>query len=467
MGVSYNTRVNPTASAGRTYASHAALDYLETLQSANRHDNTSSDTWPLHLSQETFPEPSQNSSHLPAYRIQHIPHLSFARFQEHATSGQSGQFGMQFSPSTSGYKAPLMSTNNSLLATTSPMMKKCPRDMHMMDKENANFPTGQDSEYSPRQASSRKRRSRSSSNSTNSTRAEESVENSNVKLRGMNISSDDRNQTLTARQRGFIRRWHANFAQSDAVSEKSGDIAGALAILIGARPMPVNNFISRLNIGTASEEESLDTEYLDVSPSPKHHKRLKSTTSANIAIANAHLSAPTLALVQRYMTICRRQRSRTDGRRTVNKGPFRCTFGCGYHTARVFDWRRHEETHEPQELWLCSLCYKFNSDNPFMVSRKDKFLRHARESHGEVEADKILEDSRLGFVPRGGLKCDLCGEECDNWEDRCRHILTHFEEEQEGMAGKRGGDVGEEKRKGKERESGSISGGSDRDSKAG
>ncbi|KAH9881430.1 hypothetical protein IAQ61_000155 [Plenodomus lingam] len=466
--ISYNFPVKPTAPAGRTCASYGALHDLDTLvsvlfphssinrrsQSAGGHSSTSFDTWLPHPSQNLCHIIPQNPSSPPFYGDLYNPQLNTTRSKEHVLFGFGSQIRMQSPQSRTDQRAAALSTSGSMLGTA-PMTKKRSTPMHMTDKEKPSLPMNEHTKHLQPSISGRKRRLRNRSE-TASTRTGGSFGDADIDDPIVKTSSD--NDSLTTRQKNLIKSWHENFAQPNTSSKELGETAEALAYLTRAHPTLVNEFISRLNMGTASKEEFVDTPHPDVIRSPTRYKRLRSEASCNIAMANAHLPAPTLALVQNYIATCRRQRSRTDGRRTVNKGPFRCTFGCGYHTARVFDWRRHEETHEPQELWLCSLCYKFNTDSPFMVSRKDKFLRHAREIHSEVEAEKLLDESKVKFTPRGGLKCGVCGEECGNWEDRCRHILTHFEKEQEGKRGKRGSDGGREVRKGNIREPRSISG---------
>ncbi|KAH9876328.1 hypothetical protein J1614_004207 [Plenodomus biglobosus] len=364
---------------------------------------------------------------------------------------------MQPPDSKSDQRALVLSASDPIL-DTAPMMKKRARNMCMDGKEITNAPDDQHAKYLQPQIPSQQRGPRNSSDMTAPTQAGESFEDADINESSVKASCDDCNGRLSVGQKSLIRTWHENFAQPNAELKDLGESIGALALLIRAHPTLVQEFLSRLRTGTASKEEFLNHQRPDVLPSPNRHRRFFSdASSSSIAVANAHLPAPLLALVQKYITTCRRQRSLTDGRRTVNKGPFRCTFGCGYHTARAFDWRRHEETHEPQELWLCSLCYKFNTENPCMVSRKDKFLRHARDFHSEMEAEKILDESKVQFTPKGDLRCGICGEECRNWEDRCRHILAHFEKEKKGRREKRGSGVGKEGMKGKNGKCVSIS----------
>jgi hypothetical protein len=68
----------------------------------------------------------------------------------------------------------------------------------------------------------------------------------------------------------------------------------------------------------------------------------------------------------------------------------------------------------------------------FLVSRKDKFLRHAREVHKEWKAEKVLELSRVDFRAREQeWKCVRvgCRWEGEDWDEKCRHVLGHFDDE--------------------------------------
>ncbi|KAH7389489.1 hypothetical protein DE146DRAFT_619633 [Phaeosphaeria sp. MPI-PUGE-AT-0046c] len=237
--------------------------------------------------------------------------------------------------------------------------------------------------------------------------------------------------SLTKKQQRFLRLWYEEFAQSDAGPALLERCSAALATAIQTQPDLVFDYIGRRRKGSEDDDTGLDILHDDSTPP---HRRQDSDPEPEpylLAKANSHLSKATLALVEKYISACRRRRSPNDGRRSVNAGPFRCTFGCGYRTKRVFDWRRHEETHEPQELWLCAICSRSDVHNPFLVNRKDKFLKHAADKHTHVGAEEVLHKSKLAFVPRAELGCPHCGEDSANWDERCRHVLGHFEDEVE------------------------------------
>jgi len=55
----------------------------------------------------------------------------------------------------------------------------------------------------------------------------------------------------------------------------------------------------------------------------------------------------------------------------------------------------------------------------------------------------VLDLSRVDYRPSEELKCPMCGGRSKSWDERCRHVLGHFEEEVErGLGGGRGGKEG-------------------------
>ncbi|CAO2658658.1 Nn.00g063810.m01.CDS01 [Neocucurbitaria sp. VM-36] len=245
-------------------------------------------------------------------------------------------------------------------------------------------------------------------------------------------------ECLAAKQRKFVRQWFDTFARSDPQLALSNESICALATLIQARPQIIYEYLSKTHPSLNNKTTQSPTNSQMETTSPQQQEGQQDTPEPyTLTTANAHLPPSILSLVTRYITTCRRPRLRADGRRSVNTGPYRCTFACGYRTKRAFDWRRHEETHEPQELWLCTFCSQQQDGGkkePFLVSRKDKFLKHAKECHKEWMPEKVLELSRVDYRPRGEVKCPICGwrgEGVAAWDERCRHVLGHFEDEVE------------------------------------
>jgi hypothetical protein len=238
--------------------------------------------------------------------------------------------------------------------------------------------------------------------------------------------------SLTRKQKRLLRQWYEDFREPDVPPSLPEEYIKALALVIRAQPHLVARYFE---YGQGRPDHNMghiqDIADDDRAPSGFSGNTYKDEEPYSLTRANNHLLSATLALVEKYVSACRRRRSQTDGRRSVNMGPFKCTFGCGYRTKRAFDWRRHEETHEPQELWLCTICTQRDTSNPFLVNRKDKFLKHASDKHAEYSAERVLDESKVAFVPRSDWSCVYCGTENDSWDDRCRHVLGHFEDEVE------------------------------------
>lgn len=76
------------------------------------------------------------------------------------------------------------------------------------------------------------------------------------------------------------------------------------------------------------------------------------------------------------------------------------------------------------------------------MNRKDKFLKHVNDKHGDRKAEQVLEQSKVDFVARANWRCGTCGEEVGVWDERCRHVIGHFEDEVE--RGRKGRVVSEE-----------------------
>ncbi|KAH5329980.1 hypothetical protein HBI23_129050 [Parastagonospora nodorum] len=236
---------------------------------------------------------------------------------------------------------------------------------------------------------------------------------------------------MTKEQSGLLQRWYKGFARPEVAPTLHDDRIVAFATAIRSEPRLVINYVRQRRNSNDTMKRIAEDQDTEESPPRSGKKEDPTPEPYTLTTANKHLPPTILPIVERYVSGCRRRRSQNDGRRSVNTGPYRCTFGCGYRTKRAFDWRRHEETHEPQELWLCDICGQTDSHNPFLVNRKDKFMKHVADKHAEVAADTVLDKSKLEFVPRTELGCRYCGEESASWDERCRHVLGHFEVEVE------------------------------------
>lgn len=232
---------------------------------------------------------------------------------------------------------------------------------------------------------------------------------------------------LSEKQERFIRNWFEDFAEGNTRSCVPFEEINALATLVKAPSQSVWDHVNESYIGP-------DAARLECSLQSSRTTPLGSTcenahSGYSVVEANKHLPSATLTLVEKYVRASQRRRAQKDGRRRVNEGPFRCIFGCGYRTKRAYDWRRHEETHEPQELWLCHFCCQSAESTPFLVNRRDKFLKHAKLIHKDRDAEEVLDMSKVNFRAKFDPQCPFCPEVSDTWDDRCKHVLAHFEDE--------------------------------------
>lgn len=232
---------------------------------------------------------------------------------------------------------------------------------------------------------------------------------------------------LDNEQKKFIQNWFEVFAKGQSHPYLAIEEVHALATLVKGPPQLVWDYLNHQCIPPSSHSHQ-GTRHLDP-PSTMHRAKNSNYTRYSLTESNKHLPPTTLDQVAKYVHASHRRRAQSDGRRTVNYGPFRCTFGCGYRTKRPFDWRRHEETHEPQELWLCHFCCQHEDQNPFLVNRRDKFLKHARDVHEGRDAEEVLDMSKLDFRANFDPSCPMCSEVSETWDDRCKHVLGHYEDE--------------------------------------
>jgi hypothetical protein len=231
---------------------------------------------------------------------------------------------------------------------------------------------------------------------------------------------------LKKKQKRFIQRWYNTFGKGDSGSFLANENVNALATLIKVAPQLVMEYThQQFAVGPIAKAPK--NSHIS-GPSIFTESSLSPTPGYSFVEANRHLPAPTLEIVEKYIVACHRRRPQTDGRRRVNQGTFRCTYGCGYQTKRPFDWKRHEETHEPQELWLCHLCFQSQDQNPFLVNRRDKFLGHSKSSHKNWDPEAVLEMSKLDFHANFDPQCPVCPERLGNWDERCKHIQQHYED---------------------------------------
>ncbi|KAF2185612.1 hypothetical protein K469DRAFT_483410, partial [Zopfia rhizophila CBS 207.26] len=262
---------------------------------------------------------------------------------------------------------------------------------------------------------------------------------------------------ITKKQKKFIRKWLNDFAKDQGHGFLAREEINALATLVKGHPRPVEEYINRKLMNFAINPSSGGLA-MTGSQMPSARTEIPSQSRYSLTEANSHLPQETLRLVDKYVRGYQRQRTRNDGRRTVNNGPYKCTYACGYRTKRAFDWRRHEETHEPQELWLCHFCNAKGEQNPFLVNRKDKFLKHAKDVHKQYEPETVLDMSKVDFHANFDPKCPMCPELSSSWDERCKHILQHYDDDDNSSRSRRLGRGGRVMRARRVRRNSSIMG---------
>jgi serine/threonine protein kinase len=128
---------------------------------------------------------------------------------------------------------------------------------------------------------------------------------------------------------------------------------------------------------------------------------------------------------------------KNDGRRNNNFGQYMCTARkCNFKTGHQHDWKRHEEKHQPQSFWIChipSCPILRKGKSRFIHHRKDKVTGHASKYHPDIKSDQYLKENFVETRPIFGQNCGFCRETFESWEQRCDHILYHFQNDKKGV----------------------------------
>ena len=217
---------------------------------------------------------------------------------------------------------------------------------------------------------------------------------------------------LTNEEEEFIKSW-VRLNQKLFVTDKEVD---ALSTLFNAPSHLVRNYV----VGSVMASGKVTKGYT--------YRKDRISCSYSLEEANQHLPQDKLDMVNKYVLSLQKRGPSNEGRGGVNLGPFKCTFGCGYLTKRASDWRHHEESHEPQELWLCHFCLEEKEPNPFIVNRREDFLSHVETHQENLDPKEALEMSKVDFRPNIQTQCPFCFESLESWDERCKHIVSHFDD---------------------------------------
>ena len=238
-------------------------------------------------------------------------------------------------------------------------------------------------------------------------------------------------ERVTIKQRNFIRRWHRGFlGKRGQQAYLSNNHVKALATLIDLQPQTVHNWICQNSMdlsGSTQPEEAF------LFPGPDQAPREYSSQTPNgpdisKPNGNSHLPREIIQLIESHVEACNNKQVRNEGRRRVNVGKYECTFSCGYRTNHAFDWKLHEESHQPQNFWLCTVCSQ-EKRTIFLVRRADKLLKHVQDKHADSNPRDVIKSSKLAYKARFQPQCGFCGYAFNSWEDRNNHILCHFDGE--------------------------------------
>ena len=160
----------------------------------------------------------------------------------------------------------------------------------------------------------------------------------------------------------------------------------------------------------------------------KFHKRPEDSGYFTTATSKPD---PTLTYEKKQ---CNRRKPdpRTDGTLAPNlknnELPFACTHQCGRRFAKKGAWVKHEETHYPQQLWVCFIPSCPENEKPWL--RRDHFGKHFKKDHKDIEMlEQHYKISRLPINSRYPRKCHF--KRCEyrsfvDWRDRNDHIAWHY-----------------------------------------
>lgn len=141
--------------------------------------------------------------------------------------------------------------------------------------------------------------------------------------------------------------------------------------------------------------------------------------------------------VDRYIKRAQNKECKPDGRRGHNEGRLSCTrVGCEYRVSRQSDWERHEQIRQPQDFFVCDVCLDQSKPKPFITHRSDKIGPHIKKTHPEHgdALDALISRSKVEYDAPFENYCRFCNTsyQFNTWNERCEHMLNHFNSNEEG-----------------------------------
>lgn len=213
----------------------------------------------------------------------------------------------------------------------------------------------------------------------------------------------------------IMRSWYKDLCHMEGPIEPlSTEQVMTLAILLKLRPQTVHNWVTQNLITGSNKDEQAAS---------------RSLANTTISDPTKNLSWEILQLVERYVNASNQKTTAIGGYyRLFNAWKYECTFGCGYRTKFVLNWERHEESHQPQNFWLCAVCNQ--EKRPVcLVHRPEKLREHIQDKHASSNTKDLIESSQLAYKAGFKPRCGFCGYAFKSWEDRNKHILYHFNAE--------------------------------------
>ncbi|KAF2808463.1 uncharacterized protein BDZ99DRAFT_370060, partial [Mytilinidion resinicola] len=142
---------------------------------------------------------------------------------------------------------------------------------------------------------------------------------------------------------------------------------------------------------------------------------------------NDHLPQEIRRSIEQYIAMCGRQRA-FHRDLSGDEYAYECIAKCGYRTNSRDHWKLHEETHQPQEFYICGICKDKSGEEKYVVfGRRKELLFHIRHEHPDQDAEGIVKQSKQDYVAGFKRNCEFCGDLFITWDSRNEHILAHFD----------------------------------------
>ena len=123
-------------------------------------------------------------------------------------------------------------------------------------------------------------------------------------------------------------------------------------------------------------------------------------------------------------------------------GLFHCPYApCNFGHSRHDEWKRHLESRQPQQVYVCYLCYgpqgNRKDKRPSVEHRRDKHMKHLRDVHKVEDTASHLPLSCFEYSGNFTRQCiyrfkedgRVCGATIDSWGHQIKHLAAHYKSE--------------------------------------